>query len=78
MPGESETVAMAGREWQFDNYYKEGYSVSFAQLVIVADDEHRPREEEAEEAWEFFEKFKRNRDGEIETGGGESAEIAQE
>mgnify|MGYP004712463753 CR=1 FL=1 len=71
MPDESETVTWDGREWQFNNYYKEGYSVPFAQLVIVEDSEHRPRKEEAEMAWNFFKNFKRNQDGEIEVYGGD-------
>lgn len=69
MPDESETVTLDGREWQFNNYYKEGYSIPFAQLVIVEDSEHRPRKEEAEVAWDFFRNFKRNQDGEIEVYG---------
>lgn len=71
MPDESETVTLDGREWQFNNYYKEGYSIPFAQLVIVEDSEHRPRKEEAEVAWDFFRNFKRNQDGEIEVYSGD-------
>lgn len=78
MPDESETVTMDGREWKFDNYYKDGYSVPFAQLVIVEDSEHRPRKEEAEVAWNFFRNFKRNADGEIELCSTESTEIERE
>lgn len=69
VPDESETVTMDGREWRFDSYYKDGYSVPFSQLVIVEDSEHRPRKEEAEVAWNFFRNFKRNADGEIEVCG---------
>ena len=56
---------------EFNNYYKKGYSVPFAQLVIVEDSEHRPRKEEAEVAWDFFKNFKRNQDGEIVVYGGD-------
>ncbi len=64
-PDETETATWNGREWRFDNYYKEGYQVPFAQLVIVEDREHRPRQEEAEVAWNFFQNYKRNQDGKI-------------
>lgn len=56
---------MNGREWQFCNYYKEGYSAPFAQLVIVENSEHRPRSEEADVAWEFFKQYRRDDDGKI-------------
>lgn len=36
---------------------KKGYSVPFAQLVIVEDAEHRPRQEEAKVAWDFIKIF---------------------
>lgn len=65
VPDETETVTWNGREWRFDNYYKEGYPAPFAQLVIVDDSEHRPRQEEAEVAWNFFQNYKRNQDGKI-------------
>lgn len=65
---ESETLTLNGREWMIDNYYKEGYATPFAQLVIVEDNEHRPRQEEAEMAWNFFKNYKRNQNGKIESG----------
>ena len=58
-PDETASETMAGWEWSFSNYYKEGYDAPFAQLVIVEDREHRPREGEAEVAWNFFKNFRR-------------------
>ena len=66
-PDETASETMAGWEWSFSNYYKEGYDAPFAQLVIVEDREHRPREGEAEVAWNFFKNFRRSADGSIES-----------
>lgn len=65
-PDNTYSKTMNGREWQFCDYYKEGYSAPFAQLVIVEDSEHRPRPEEAGVAWEFFKQFRRDDDGKIQ------------
>lgn len=66
VPDKSEKIILNGREWHFDNYYKEGFSEPFAQLVIAEDSEHRPRQEEADVAWDFFKNYKRSQDGKIE------------
>lgn len=65
-PDEKRIRKINGRKWEISNYYKEGYASAFAQLIIVEDDEHRCRKEEAELAWQFFKQFKRNSNGEIE------------
>lgn len=65
VPDETETAVLNGREWRFDNFYKDGYPVPFAQLVIAEDREHRPRKEEAGIAWDFFRHFRRDQDGKI-------------
>lgn len=65
LPDSTHNETMNGREWQFCDYYKEGYSAPFAQLVTVEDSEHRPRPEEAGIAWEFFKNYMRDSDGGI-------------
>ena len=64
-PDETETLDFDGQRWEISNYYKEGFSSAFAQLVLVEDAEHRPRQPEAEMAWNFFKNFRRDKDGRI-------------
>ncbi len=64
-PDHTRTTTMNGRKWFFSDYNKKGYSVPFAQLVIVEDEEHRPRQEEAKVAWNFFRNFRRDKNGKI-------------
>lgn len=64
-PDHTRTATMNGRKWSFSDYHKRGYSVPFAQLVIVEDSKHRPRKEEANVAWNFFRNFRRNINGKV-------------
>ena len=64
-PDHTRTTTMNGRKLFFSDYNKKGYSVPFAQLVIVEDEEHRPRQEEAKVAWNFFRNFRRDKNGKI-------------
>lgn len=64
-PDKTESLELSGREWQFCNYYKEGFSGPFAQLVTVEDSQHRCRPEEAAIAWRFFRQYQRGEDGGI-------------
>lgn len=73
-PDESRSVTIGGRRWDFCDYRKEGYSIPFAQLVTVEDDQHRPRPEEAVIAWEFFKHFQRDETGRIIVSGSASEE----
>lgn len=72
-PDDSHSDTRSGRRWDLCDYYKEGYSVPFAQLIIVEDDQHRPRPEEAEIAWAFFRNFRRE-NGQIIEAGSQPAE----
>lgn len=54
-----------GREWQFSDFYKEGYPAAFAQLVLIEGAEHMPNQYEAKAAWEFLKQYARNEDGRI-------------
>lgn len=69
VPDEMKNITMNGREWTFSNYYKEGFHRPFAQLVLVEDEKHRTRPEEAEIVWEFFRHFRRTQDGITEING---------
>lgn len=71
---ETSSREIEGREWQFNDFYKDGYSAVFAQLVLIEGADHTPNRYEAETAWEFLKQFARNGDGEIimvpsDTGG---------
>lgn len=65
LPTETERLKLNGREWQSCNYYKEGFSGPFAQLVTVEDSQHRCRPEEASIAWNFFRQYIRDGDRNI-------------
>lgn len=78
-PDETSTAEPDGREWQFDDYYKDGYPGAFAQLVLIEGAEHTPNQYEAEAAWEFLKRYARDEDGRIiaapsNAGGGEVSE----
>lgn len=66
-PDDMQTQKINGRNWKFSNYYKDGFRIPFAQLVLVEDKKHTPRMEEAEIAWNFFKNFWRDNDGKIKT-----------
>lgn len=66
-PDETSTAEPDGREWQFNDYYKDGYPGAFAQLVLIEDAEHTPNQYEAEAAWEFLKQYARDEDGRIIT-----------
>ena len=54
-----------GQEWQFNDFYKSGYTAPFAQLVLIDGAQHQPNEHEAAVAWDFFRQFSRSADGAI-------------
>ena len=66
---DTETLILSDREWKISNYYKKGYTSPFAQFVLVDDKQHRPREEEAEVAWDFFKCFVRKKNGTLVDAG---------
>lgn len=59
-PEETYAQQKDGKEWQFNNYYKEGYDSPFAQFVLIDGATHQPNENEAEVAWEFMKQFARD------------------
>ena len=63
---DTETLQYDGKDWAVSNYYKEGYSVPFGQLILVQDGIHWARRPHAELAWNFMKNFRRNENGEIE------------
>lgn len=64
-PDKISTAEPDGREWQFNDYYKDGYPGAFAQLVLIEGAEHTPNQYEAEAAWEFLKQYVRDEDGRI-------------
>ena len=64
-PDEANVRELDGQTWHFSNYYKEGYSSAFAQLVLIEGAGHTPNKYEAECAWDFLRQFARNANGEI-------------
>lgn len=64
-PEDSSSIIPDGREWQVNNFYKDGYTVPFAQLVLIDGAGHQPNRSEADVSWEFFRHFARNGDGSI-------------
>lgn len=63
---DTEVLQYEGKDWTVSNYYKEGYSVPFGQLILVQDGIHWARKPHAELAWNFMKNFRRNENGEIE------------
>lgn len=64
-PDETHTLTRGDREWQFSDYYKDGYTHPFAQLVLIEGAEHTPHQYEAQAAWQFLKQYSRNEKGEI-------------
>ena len=62
----SEPVKQSNVKWQVSDYYKDGYEVPFAELVLIEDAAHIPHDYHAEIAWKFLKNFKRNKAGRIE------------
>lgn len=62
----SSALDFDGKAWTVSNYYKDGYSVPFAQLILVQDGIHWARKPHAQLAWDFLKQFRRNPDGSIE------------
>lgn len=54
------------KEWQFNQYFKDGFKHPFAELVLVQDAPHIPHDYNATVAWDFLSHFRRSRDGKIE------------
>ena len=65
VPDEIETLEFNGRKCEICSYFKEGFNNPFAQFITIEDETHRPRQEEADLAWNFFKHFKRAPNGEI-------------
>jgi len=59
------TSEFDGIKWSFSNFYKNGYSSPFAQLVLIENADHILNKYEAEVAWEFLKKYARNEQGKI-------------
>lgn len=72
-PDDTRSEILNDRQWQFCDYYKEGFSAPFAQLVTVEDSEHRCRPEEAGIAWAFFRQYQRGEDRSVREFGAKSA-----
>lgn len=53
------------KEWQFSQYFKEGYHYPFAELVLVQDSPHIPHDYNATVAWDFLRHFRRDDNGQI-------------
>lgn len=64
-PDETRIVSLCDLEWNVCEYYKDGFTSPFAELITVNDSKHQPRDGEAEIAWEFFKHFSRDENGEI-------------
>ncbi len=62
-PADSHTITPDGRKWTVNNYFKAGYTVPFAQLVLIDGASHRPNKKEADVTWDFFKNFFRSKDG---------------
>lgn len=51
------------KKWEVSNYFKQGYTVPFGQLILVEDGIHWARKPHAQLAWEFMKHFRRNEKG---------------
>lgn len=65
-PDESSALMFDGKEWTVLDYYKDGYTVPFGQLILVEDGTHWARKPHAQLAWDFMKQFRRNEQGMIE------------
>lgn len=59
------SISPDGREWGINDFYKDGYTAPFAQLVLIDEASHQPNTSEADVSWEFFRNFSRDMDGSI-------------
>ena len=66
LPDASSVTMFDGKKWEISDYYKDGYTVPFGQLILVEDGTHWARKPHAQLAWEFMKHFKRNEQGVIE------------
>lgn len=62
-PDEVETGTIDEAVWTFSNYYKEGYTAPFAQLVLIEGAKHELNEYKAFVAWDFLRHYTRGEDG---------------
>lgn len=53
----------SGVRWTVNDYYKDGYTYPFAQLIMIDRAQHVMHSNHAELAWDFFKHFLRNREG---------------
>jgi hypothetical protein len=64
-PDDTQNVMHGERNWQINNYYKQGYTAPFAQLVLIEGTDHRQNEYEASVAWDFLRHYARGEDGSV-------------
>lgn len=62
-PDEVETDTIDGENWTFSNYYKEGYTSPFAQLVLIEGEKHELNGYKAFVAWDFLRHYTRAENG---------------
>ncbi len=65
-PDVTSILKFEGKEWAVSDYYKDGYTVPFGQLILVEDGIHWARTPHAQLAWDFMKQFRRNEQGTIE------------
>jgi poly(3-hydroxybutyrate) depolymerase len=65
VPDDMHSDTFKGHEWQFNNFYKDGYTTPFAQFVLIDGAKHQPNEHEATVAWDFFKNYSRGKDGSV-------------
>jgi hypothetical protein len=56
-----------GKKWQISDYYKAGFKLPFAELVLVEGSRHIPHDCNAAIAWNFLKHFRRQENGQIGT-----------
>ena len=61
----TEVLQFDGKDWTVSNYHKDGFTVTFGQLILVQDGIHWARKPHAQLAWDFMKHFRRNEQGEI-------------
>jgi poly(3-hydroxybutyrate) depolymerase len=64
-PSFSSKTERSGSSITINSYLKEGYQNPFAQLIMIDGEIHRVHSYDAELAWDFMQKFMRNKDGSI-------------
>lgn len=65
-PASVSVLVFDGKEWAVSDYYKDGFTVPFGQLILVEDGIHWARKPHAQLAWDFMKQFRRNEQGTIE------------